>query len=161
LKYLPQGCHWIGVEPNPYMHDALKRRAAGQRIEAEFRLATAEAIAADDSSVDVVLSTLVLCSVGDITRVLREIHRVLRPGGRFCFIEHVAAPHQTWLRRCQRAMRPVWMWLGDGCQPDRDTAAAIQQVGFADVATEAFTVPTGILPRLVSPQISGVATKAS
>ena len=50
---------------------------------------------------------------------------MLRPGGRFVFIEHVAAPHGTGLHFVQRALRPVWRAFSDGCHPDRDTGRAI------------------------------------
>ena len=69
---------------------------------------------------DAVISTQVLCSVADPAKVLREIQRVLKPGGRFLFVEHVAAAPGTSLRHWQRLARPVSALLGDGCHPDRN-----------------------------------------
>ncbi len=86
---------------------------------------------------------------------MREFARVLKPGGRFLFIEHVGASHGTWLRRIQRAVRRPWGWVADGCRPDRDTAEAIRAAGFASVELEAFRVPMG----LASPHICGVAIR--
>ena len=109
-----------------------------------------------DASIDVVISTLVLCSVGpELNASLAEIHRVLRPGGRFLFLEHVAAPAGSLLRRVQRWVRPVWRGIADGCRPDQETGQAIEKTGFSRVEMERFRLQ---LP-LVSPHVSGVAYK--
>lgn len=159
LGYLSQGCKWIGIEPNPYMHPQLREKAASHGVEAEFRVATAEGIDVDDASVDAVLCTLVLCSVRDPQQVLNEALRVLKPGGKFYFIEHVAAPQQTWLHRWQRVMRPIWIGFADGCRPDRETGAAIQNAGFRSVELEGFRVPFPPALPFVSPHVAGVAVK--
>jgi ubiquinone/menaquinone biosynthesis C-methylase UbiE len=80
---------------------------------------------------------------------------VLRPGGQFVFIEHVAAPEGTWLRRTQRWLKPIWSRLGEGCQPDRETWVALERAGFAKLDYSTFKAPVP----LVSPQIMGVAVK--
>lgn len=151
----PPGSRWVAVEPNVHFHPHLRRAAEGHDLELTILAGTAEAIQLEDASADVVLSTLVLCSVRNLPRVLREIHRVLKPDGRFGFIEHVGAPRGTWLRRVQRLVRRPWGWAADGCRPDRDTADAIRNAGFASVELEAFRVPLG----LASPHILGVAVK--
>jgi ubiquinone/menaquinone biosynthesis C-methylase UbiE len=86
---------------------------------------------------------------------LREIHRILKPGGRFIFLEHVGAPQGSWLRRFQRWVKPVWSAVGDGCEPDRDTEDNLLRAGFREVMLDRFSLP---IP-LVSPHISGVALK--
>jgi len=155
LAYYSPNVHWTGIEPNPFMHPYLRREAErlGRRI--EIRDGTAERVPAEDSSVDAVVSTLVLCSVGDVPKALQEILRVLRPGGRFVFIEHIAAPPGTWLRRLQRCIRPVSKALADGCCPDRETRAAIDRAGFERVDCQYFRIPIPI----VAPHIAGVAAK--
>ena len=155
LRYYPPGIHWLGVEPNPYMYPYLKGAAEEVGLEVDLRPGTAEHLPADDNSMDTVVSTLVLCSVADPKRVLREVHRVLKPGGRFLFLEHVAAPPGTLLRRVQTTIRPFWKFIGDGCHPDRDTGPAIQNAGFTEVQYENSRLPLGP----VAPQISGVAVK--
>ena len=72
-----------------------------------------------DKTIDSVVSTLVLCSVPSLDTTLKEILRVLKPGGTFLFIEHIAAPPGTWLRKIQGVIRPVWKAIADGCNPDR------------------------------------------
>jgi ubiquinone/menaquinone biosynthesis C-methylase UbiE len=81
--------------------------------------------------------------------------RVLKPGGRFLFIEHVAAPQGTRLRTAQRWLRPLWKRIADGCHPDRETGELIEQAGFAEVRFEKFRLPLGP----VGPQIAGCARK--
>lgn len=159
LVYLSPGSTWIGIEPNPYMHAPLRDKAAALGLDVELRVGAAEAIDAKDGSVDALVGTLVLCSVPDSERALAEIRRVLKPGGKFYFIEHVAAPRGTWLRRWQRAIRPIWICFADGCHPDRETGAAIRSAGFQSVEQEEFRIPFPPALPLVSPHIQGVAVK--
>ena len=149
----------FGIVPNQYMHEQLRTKAGRHNIDAAFAVASAEGIELEDETIDSVVSTLVLCSVADESEVLAEVKRVLKPGGRFYFIEHVAAPKTTWLRRGQRMLRPAWRFLGDGSCPDRETGLAIQQAGFESVDIDKFKVDRKIMPRFVSPHIAGVAIK--
>ena len=159
FKYLPAGIQWIGIEPNPFLHEQLRERAAERGIEAELHVARAERLDLPGESIDAAVSTLVLCSVDDPPRVIGEIHRVLRPGGRFVFLEHVAARPGTWLRRWQRAVKPVWRFAGDGCRTDRETRAEIEAAAFRAVEIDEFRVPWPPVPAWVSPHIAGVAVK--
>jgi ubiquinone/menaquinone biosynthesis C-methylase UbiE len=109
----------------------------------------------ETGSVDFVVSTLVLCSVVDQGRAIREAIRVLKPGGRFIFIEHVAAPTGTLLRRIQSGIRPLWKEVCDGCRPDRATREALEASGFAALDIQEFSAP---LP-VVRPHIAGSALK--
>jgi ubiquinone/menaquinone biosynthesis C-methylase UbiE len=155
LRYYPADTQWIGVEPNVHMHPYLRREAERLGRPITIITGTADQIAMPDSSVDAVVSTLVLCSVPDVATNLTEIGRVLKPGGRFLFIEHVAAPPGTRLRRVQGLIRPLWSAFADGCHPDRDTGATLDAAGFKRVRYQPFTVPAPI----IGPHIMGVATK--
>jgi ubiquinone/menaquinone biosynthesis C-methylase UbiE len=146
---------WIGVEPNPYMNRYVAQEAKRLNMNVDLRAGTAETLPVESGSVDFVISTLVLCSVVDQRRALREILRVLKPGGTFLFIEHVAAPGGSLLRRVQAAIKPFWRRMGDGCTPDRQTQDALQDAGFATLEVEEFAAS---LP-VVRPHIAGCATK--
>src|SRR5690606_22821288 len=106
FAYYAPDVRWVGVEPNPYMYPYLRASAVEQGRTIDLRTAYTEALAADDASMDAVVSTLVLCSVRDVRASLAEIRRVLRPGGRYVFIEHVAAPAGSGLRRWQNWLQP-------------------------------------------------------
>ena len=147
---------WIGVEPNLFMERYLREEATRLGMPIDLRVGTADRLPVNDDSVDAVIGTLVLCCVPDQRQALREIVRVLKPGGRLVFIEHVAAFRGSRLRRIQNFVTPLWKWLGDGCHPNRETWAELEQVGFAEVTFERVTAPMPV----VSPQIVGVAIKA-
>jgi SAM-dependent methyltransferase len=153
FRYYPPGVHWIGIEPNPYLHPYLLRAGGDARLRVDIRQNYAEHIDLPDESADVVVATAVLCSVTDQIQSLREIRRVLKAGGRFVFLEHVAADRGTSLRRIQRVVQPFWACLADGCNPARDTGEAIAGAEFKSIDVEAFKLPLGP----VAPHISGVA----
>jgi len=155
LRYFAPDVRWTGIEPNPYLHDVIRARARELGRAADVRAGRAEALPFDDGSVDAVACSLVLCSVNDLEGTLREIRRVLRPGGRFVFIEHVADPKGGRRARLQRMVRPVWRLMADGCHPDRRTWEAIRAAGFARVEIEHFEAPVP----LVAPHIAGFAVR--
>ena len=155
LRYYPKDIHWTGIEPNPYMHSYLQTEAEKLGLNIDIHIGTAEQLEFEDNSLDAVVSTLVLCSIPNLPSTLQEIRRVLKPGGRFFFLEHVAAPQGTLLRNIQSGIKPIWKALADGCNPDRETWVALENAGFESVNYEHFRAPMPI----VSPQIIGVATK--
>lgn len=157
LRYLRPGTRLIAVEPNPAMHDRLRTRAARARVDLELHSVGAERLDLPDASVDAVISSLVLCTVPDPASVLAEVHRVLRPGGRYAFLEHVAAPAGTPLRRLQRAARRPWGWTFEGCSCERDLQAVVEAAGFAETTIDAYRLRSPFLP--VNTQIAGVARK--
>ncbi len=155
LPYLKSGVRWFGVEPNPAMRRYVEHKARQLGVNAQLVEGRAERLPLASASADAVISTLVLCGVADQRAVLEEILRVLKPGGRFVFLEHVAAEPGTATRRRQRLIRPVWSLLADGCRPDRETWRAIESTGFAHLEYERFRLP---LP-IAGPHIAGVAIK--
>lgn len=136
LGYLAPGTKLIAIEPNLRMHERLRKRARKARIELTIVAGGAEAIPLDDASVDEVISSLVLCTVDDPERVLAETRRILRPGGRFRFAEHVAAPRPGPRRLIQRAIRRPWGWVFEGCNPANDTVAVLEAAGFSELKFE-------------------------
>ena len=157
LQYYGHAVRWIGVEPNVHLHDRLRRKAAALGIEAEVLGGVAERLPLADASADAVVSTLVLCSVDDVQAALAEVRRVLKPGGAFVFLEHVAAPEGSTLRRVQEAVRPAWGVLADGCRPDRESGRLIEAAGFEEVRIERFDAAMP-LP-VVRPHVVGTARR--
>lgn len=126
FAHLARDTEWIGLEPAAKPRRALEAKARRLGKNSEVLAATAERIPLDDASVDAVLATTVLCSVTDQTTVLREVARVLKPGGRFVFAEHVDAPVGTFAHRLLRIAKPFTKAFDRGCDPTRDTASAIE-----------------------------------
>jgi ubiquinone/menaquinone biosynthesis C-methylase UbiE len=155
LTYYPRDIHWLGIEPNPAMYPYVEKEARRLGLQIELRDGHAETLDAPDNSMDAVVSTLVFCSVRDPKKALQEVLRVLKPGGRFVFVEHVAAPRNTGSRRFQSFIRPVWSLFSDGCHPDRETWTAIEKAGFSQVKIDHFRIPAPI----IGPHISGFAVK--
>jgi ubiquinone/menaquinone biosynthesis C-methylase UbiE len=114
---------------------------------------------AESGSVDAVVSTLVLCSVPDQHSALAEIHRVLRPGGRLHFWEHVRAD-QSRLALVQRLSdATIWPLLGGGCHTGRDTVAAIAAAGLTVERVDRFRFPESGPTMPASPHVLGTARK--
>jgi len=155
LRYLPDGGTLIAIEPNRYMHEPLRDAARGHHVNLDLRERMAEDTGLPDDSVDTVISSLVLCSVTDLEAVLAEIRRILKPGGTFRFIEHVAADEGTVTRGAQRLFRRPWAWTFEGCSCERDLEHAVRTAGFASVDVEAYRVHTPLLP--FNTQIAGIA----
>jgi SAM-dependent methyltransferase len=157
FRYLAPGSKLIAIEPNPHMHPYLARNAKRRQIELEIRGLAGDGLDLPDQSADAILCSLVLCTVTDPDRVLAEILRVLRPGGRFVCMEHVAAPAESFIGRLQRLVFRPWRWFFEGCHTHRDTERTLRSAGFASVAIEAFTLESLFLP--VRPQIAAVCVK--
>lgn len=157
FRHYPKGVHVLGVEPNPFMHPHLEDAAQKAGLSLSLVDGNAESLSVAADSVDAVVSTLVLCSVSDPIAALREIVRVLKPGGTFYFIEHVAAAPRSFLRRTQEVVAPCWRCIGDGCHPNRETKAFIQAAEFDSHEIRERWIKSP-LP-IVSPHILGTATK--
>jgi ubiquinone/menaquinone biosynthesis C-methylase UbiE len=110
------------------MRRKLSARIDDPRI--EVSAGNAEALAHDAGRFSFVVSTLVLCSVRDLAASLAEMHRVLAPGGKLLFLEHVAAEPGSSRERWQRRLEPLWTRISGNCHLTRDTARAIDEAGF-------------------------------
>jgi len=147
------------LEPEGPMAGRLRARVASSGREATVLQAPAEHLPLPDDSADVVVCTLVLCTVRDPAAALAEVRRVLRPGGRFVFVEHVRAPDEDpATQRLQRWVEPIWSTLGGGCHLTRDTAASIEAAGLRFTALHPWRMPKA--PRFVKPAIHGEAVPA-
>jgi len=147
----------VVTEPEAAMLRRLQRAAREHAPNAQVLRAPAEDIPFEDDSFDTVVSTLVLCGVDDQPRALREARRVLRPGGRLLFLEHVRADDPG-LARFQDRMN----WLNRfvvGCDCNRPTLATIETEGFSVDRLDQTTMPKA--PKFVRPLIVGSATAPS
>ena len=144
---------------NPAMRKRLAKRVVTAPFPTQIVAGSAELLPIDNESVDSVVSTLVLCSVRSVEQALQEIKRVLRPGGRLFFLEHIAAPHGTWACRTQHLLRSPWSLFADGCQLTRELDQDLESIGFSSLELEHWQAPYPPVPFFLSPHIMGTATK--
>jgi ubiquinone/menaquinone biosynthesis C-methylase UbiE len=121
--------HVIGLEPSPRLLAMARRVEQAGCGSIQLIEGSAEAIPLNDASVDTVVTTWTLCSIPDAPRALRDMRRVLRPGGRLLFVEHGRAPdpNVVWW---QDRLTPVWKRLGGGCHLNRPIGTLIKDAGF-------------------------------
>lgn len=151
----------VMTEPSEAMAAKLKQRIAesiakGQAGEAV--IAPAEKLPFDDDSFDAVVSTLVLCTVPEPEETIKEIHRVLRPGGSFVFIEHVRSSDPASAKWQDRLETP-WRIFGNGCHCNRDTESLLRNGGFGLDGVQHGEMPKA--PAIIRPLIQGRATVLS
>jgi SAM-dependent methyltransferase len=150
VEHYPAGSDVTYTEPDPHMAKRLRARGV-DAVEVG-----AEALPFADESFDTVVSTLVLCTVPDVPASLREIRRVLAPGGRLLFLEHVRAAPGSKLERWQDRLHGPWHALAGGCNCNRDLLASLAAAGFSieDVRHEAWR----FMPAIVRPVVIGAAS---
>jgi SAM-dependent methyltransferase len=155
LPHYPTGLdELVLTEPGARIGGRIDLSRAPADVEARLVRATAEALPFADARFDTVVSTLVLCTVADPWRALREVARVLRPGGRLLFLEHVQA-EGGWRRRLQgRSVRP-WAAFADGCRCDRPTLETLRET--LRVESVQHATWRG-MPAIVKPLIWGAAS---
>jgi len=150
----------LGLEPNEYMQPYLAAEASKQQVEMEVIPGYSEEIPLEDGAVDLVVCTLVLCSVRDVGRSLSEMARVLKPGGRLLVIEHVRSSDPGLVRLGQAVFNPLQQLLADGCHLDRDAFRDVPEAReqFELARLERFDVPgLGVL----SPHVAGLLLRTS
>ncbi len=150
----------LAVEPEPHLRGLAEEAAGRAPVPVTVVDGSADRIPAEDATFDAAVVSLVLCSVPDQASALAELARVLRPGGRLHFWEHVRA-EGAGFARVQRALdRTVWPAVGGGCHAARDTEAAIVAAGFTLERVERFRFPAGRVPSPTAPQILGTALRS-
>ena len=153
--YPPAVSRLVVSEPDANMRGRLDAKTAGSGKAAEIRSDGADRLDFPDATFDGAVATLVLCSVPDPARALSEIRRVLKPGGRYVFLEHVAAENKPDRLRWQRRVEPVWKRLMGNCHLTRRTEELILDAGFTIDRIERASMRKAM--PLVRPTIRGVA----
>lgn len=122
--------HITGLDPGVQMHPLAQERIAQAGLQVELVGLSAEKIPMADASFDTVVITYTLCTIPDPLSALREMHRVLAPGGTLLFCEHGLAPDAS-VQAWQSRLQPVWGAIAGGCHLGRDIPSLLQQAKFA------------------------------
>lgn len=129
-----------GLDPSPRMTRMAQEAARGMPFDVDFIGLPGDEIPLEDGSVDTVLVTYTLCTIPETQPALRQMARVLRPGGKLIFCEHGASPDPD-VRRWQDRINPIWKRLGGGCHLNRAIPNLIEQAGFRIAALETMYIP--------------------
>ncbi|XP_006030823.1 methyltransferase-like protein 7A [Alligator sinensis] len=160
FQFYPPGCRITCSDTNSNFQRGLsKSMNQNQHLQFEhFLVAPAENLnQVADGSMDVVVCTLVLCSVQNVEDVLKEVKRVLRPGGAFYFLEHVAADHSSWSYFWQQVLYPTWKLVFNGCCLTREPWKEIEKAKFSEVKLRHISVPLWWTP--LEAHVIGYAVK--
>ncbi len=145
----------ILAEPDPHMLKRLRDKVGESGADAVVVEAPAEQLPFEDSSFDTAVFTLVLCTTPNPTAALTEAARVLKPGGKLLFLEHVRA-QDPGLARWQDRLEKPWRFIGDGCHCNRDTVANIEASPLELGQVERDKLPKA--PPLIRPLVRGSAS---
>lgn len=141
LQHYPDAVSTVlAVEPSDLAWDRSARARAGFGRPVERIGLDGASLALPDASVDAVVSSYTMCTIGDLSSALAEFERVLRPGGALHFVEHSLSPEAPVAAR-QRRWQPRWEKIAGGCHLDRDIPALVAGSGFALDDLEAFAMP--------------------
>lgn len=152
LPFYPEAVRKLTtVDPNAGMHSLARRRMKNSTIKIDQRVLNGERLPFMDGTFDCVVSTFTLCSIAEVDKAMAEVYRVLRPGGKFLFLEHGLGPEPT-VQRWQRHLNWLQIRLGDGCHLDRNirtlvTAQPFTFEGIAQFYLEKFPKTHGYLTR--------------
>ena len=130
----------LGLDPSPDMTKMAAEAAASVPFDVDFIGLPGEEIPLENGSVDTVLMTYTLCSIPDTKTALRQMVRVLKPGGSLIFCEHGTAPDPG-IRRWQNRLNSTWSYLSGGCQLNRDIPGLLEQGGFNITDMKADYIP--------------------
>jgi ubiquinone/menaquinone biosynthesis C-methylase UbiE len=136
--YTAHATEILGLDPHPKLLAMASRMVSS--VPAKIVGGSADSIPVNDATVDTVVTTWTLCTIPDVTAALREMRRVLKPGGQLLFVEHGLAPDDG-VRRWQHRLTPLWKKFAGGCHLDRDVAGLIRGAGF-----EIAHLETGYMP---------------
>ncbi|WP_088891713.1 class I SAM-dependent methyltransferase [Leptolyngbya ohadii] len=156
LAYYPENVRQlVAIDANAGSHRLAEKRVAQSGITVDHRVLNGERLPMSDETFDSVVSTWTLCSIANVEQAIAEIHRVLKPGGKFFFVEHGLSrdPNvQVW----QNRLNPVQKVIADGCHLNRNIRQLVEQQ-FSSVAIEEFYGEG--LPKFLGYLYKGTASK--
>jgi ubiquinone/menaquinone biosynthesis C-methylase UbiE len=156
LPFYRAGVTVVAIDPDPAMLRRAWQRCRTSDARVRLVAGAGEALPFPDGAFDEVVATLVFCTVRSPSASLTEVRRVLKPGGRLRFMEHVRSADPRWAR-LQDLVTPLWKRLADGCCPNRATVATIAAAGFGIESLDQY--PLGPYP--IRPQVRGTARSDS
>lgn len=154
FQLYPPDAKVAAIEPDPSMIRRARERAREAEAAIEVFQLDAQRLPLDDNSFDHVVGTLVMCTIPAPEKALAEIRRVLRPGGKYLFLEHVRSQTPRVASWQDRLEKP-WRAVAGGCRPNRDTLSTIADSGFNVASVDHFELG---LP-WTKPHIVGVAVR--
>jgi ubiquinone/menaquinone biosynthesis C-methylase UbiE len=157
LPYYPEEVRKLTtVDPSAGMLRRARRRIEQTGIAVDQRVVSSERLPFADGAFDCVVSTFTLCSIAEVNQALGEVCRVLKPGGRFLFLEHGLSP-EPGVQKWQRRLNWLHMRLAAGCHLDRPIKELVSAQPFSSVEVEEFYLDR--LPRTHGYMYRGGATK--
>jgi ubiquinone/menaquinone biosynthesis C-methylase UbiE len=156
--YPKQVTEITAIDPNPGMERELKDRLKKRRVQVHFFRASAESLPFDDQSFQTVVSTLTMCTIPDLQKALAEIRRVLKPTGKFLFLEH-GLSRDARVANLQFALNPLQRRIGCGCQLTVDVEQELRKAGLEIHSIKQYYVPKA--PKFIGSVYEGVATSSA
>jgi ubiquinone/menaquinone biosynthesis C-methylase UbiE len=156
LPYFQKTSSLTVVEPDVHMRNKLSQRVNHLNKDISIVKSFGETLPFEDNSFDSVVTTLVLCMVHDVEKVILEIYRVLKPGGNFFFYEHTVAESFSG-KLLQQLLDPIWIFATTGCHLKRDILGAIKVSPFTKLEYDIFNLNVGI--PITIPNIVGSVAK--
>lgn len=146
----------VSVDPNVGMGRYTQKQIAASNIVVDRQVLSGESLPMPEESFDTVVSTWTLCSIKDIEKALFEVKRVLKPGGRFIFLEHGLSPDEK-IGRWQHRLNGLQKVIGDGCHLNRDMRKLVGDTGFSQLEVENYYFPKA--PKFLGYMYRGIAIK--
>lgn len=158
LSYYPEAIHKIvTIDANPAVDRLALKRIQISPITVDNRILNGEHLPMTDGTFDSVVSTFTLCSITNIEQAISEIHRVLKPGGKFFFVEH-GLSNEPGIQVWQNRLTPIQKVIGDGCHLNRNIRQLIEHE-FDTLKIEEMYAEN--LPKVMAYFYQGVAIKAT
>jgi len=159
LKFYPENVkHIIAIDANEGMLKQAKKKIDESKIKVEMIHQSSESLPFDDNSFDAVVSTYTLCSIKNVDVALKEIYRVLKPNGRYYFLEHGLAD-KPFTQKLQHLLNPIQNIWADGCNLNRDMKKLIEASGLKIIELKNYYVKRD--PKIVGFMYEGIAIKES